>query len=557
VNSGLVPLDLTLQRVVDKIIGVTDVEDNSAVDGEQNGVLEKQVNGFSLVPIDWPSHTAAEIIIGSTTLAEFVMRKRSRSRATARLIVTNGALTVNSGALSAAGASSLAAAPCSSVGDPSSSKVGPSKELIRLEKSDEMERTVDVEQNGVSENQVNGGLVPLDLTLQRVVDKIIGVTDVEDNSAVDGEQNGVLEKQKVTKEDCLNTQVVKLKSNLINTAEALRYFKATDNLRQTFEEYMNDGMTMTEAICVMTMMNCSAEDFVNTRLNPTNKTVQNWHEKWRSTHLTLVLVKVISPLENLKKHIMNMEYLFLFKMFLLHLLTSFMLRAHDLPLAKDIVFVDSTSFCDPENPINIFDGKSFPTIFLTDNSYAEINALKAVWPNSKPLFSSNSNKKSSTESMQIVKEHNPNLEKQDCLFISDDITQKLSNNIIKYGESTYENLLKFKKRLDKIHTAGQFNTFLATAGTSSLSLRHRDGASIKVQPTTIARRRPGITRGSKHLLAGKIKMQDTNITITILTIASFTLGRLAGLSDSNRPKKKPINLLHNIKNCVTNAKSHK
>jgi len=34
----------------------------------------------------------------------------------------------------------------------------------------------------------------------------------------------------------------------INTAEALRYFKATDNLRQTFEEYMNDGMTMTEAI---------------------------------------------------------------------------------------------------------------------------------------------------------------------------------------------------------------------------------------------------------------------------------------------------------------------
>lgn len=166
-----------------------------------------------------------------------------------------------------------------------------------------------------------------------------------------------------------------------------------------------------------------------------------------------------------------------------------------------------------------------------------------------------SNKKTSTESMQIVKEHNPNLEKQDCLSILDDITQKLSNNIIKYGESTYDNLLKFKKRLDKIHTEGQFNTFLATAGTSSLSLRHRDGASIKVQPTTIARRRPGITRGSKRLIAGKIKIHDTNITITILTIAFFTLGRPA-TSDNNRPKKKPRNLLHNIKNCVTNAKSH-
>jgi len=34
----------------------------------------------------------------------------------------------------------------------------------------------------------------------------------------------------------------------IDTAEALRYLKATDDLRQTFEEYMNDGMTMTEAI---------------------------------------------------------------------------------------------------------------------------------------------------------------------------------------------------------------------------------------------------------------------------------------------------------------------
>lgn len=69
----------------------------------------------------------------------------------------------------------------------------------------------------------------------------------------------------------------------INIAEALRYLKATDDLRQTFEEYMNNGMTMTEAIrcheSVMTMMNCSAEDFVNTRISPTYRTVQNWHEK--------------------------------------------------------------------------------------------------------------------------------------------------------------------------------------------------------------------------------------------------------------------------------------
>ena len=36
---------------------------------------------------------------------------------------------------------------------------------------------------------------------------------------------------------------------------------------------------------MMTMMNCSAEDFANARLNPTYRTVQNWHDKWRATNL--------------------------------------------------------------------------------------------------------------------------------------------------------------------------------------------------------------------------------------------------------------------------------
>jgi len=35
----------------------------------------------------------------------------------------------------------------------------------------------------------------------------------------------------------------------------------------------------------MTMMNCSAEDFANARLNPTYRTIQNWHDKWTATHL--------------------------------------------------------------------------------------------------------------------------------------------------------------------------------------------------------------------------------------------------------------------------------
>jgi len=103
-----------------------------------------------------------------------------------------------------------------------------------------------------------------------------------------------------------------------------------------------------------------------------------------------------------------------------------MKRVHDLPLSKDIVFVDSTSSCDPENhcitflltpcaagaaPLgviiskgqseasyssgfnlikqnvkNAFGGQGYPSLFLTDNSDAEINALKTVWPQSRSLL---------------------------------------------------------------------------------------------------------------------------------------------------------------------------
>lgn len=71
-------------------------------------------------------------------------------------------------------------------------------------------------------------------------------------------------------------------------------------------------------------------------------------------------------------------------------------------------------------------------------------------------YANDINTKSSTENIQIEKEHNPKSEEHNCLSILDDITQQSSINIIKYSESTYENLLKFKKRLDKIHTEGLF-----------------------------------------------------------------------------------------------------
>lgn len=94
--------------------------------------------------------------------------------------------------------------------------------------------------------------------------------------------------------------------------------------------------------------------------------------------------------------------------------------------------------------------------------------------------------------------------KQDSNTVLEDIKTLLTNNVKKFNQSTLENLLKFKNRLDKVKTEGQFNTFLATAGSMTVPFRHKDGAAIKVQPTTISRRRPGITRGSKRLPSGNL-----------------------------------------------------
>jgi len=63
-------------------------------------------------------------------------------------------------------------------------------------------------------------------------------------------------------------------------------------------------------------------------------------------------------------------------------------------------------------------------------------------------------------------------------------------------------------------------------------LRNRDGATIKVQSTTIARRRVGITKGSKRLLAGRPPLGE------------------------NATKKRKRNLNLNINSNQPNAKSH-
>ncbi|KFM64447.1 hypothetical protein X975_09835, partial [Stegodyphus mimosarum] len=58
-------------------------------------------------------------------------------------------------------------------------------------------------------------------------------------------------------------------------------------------------------------------------------------------------------------------------------------------------------------------------------------------------------------------------------------------------------------KLKAVKSVGRWETFLHTAG-SKLSMRWRDSAAIKVQPTSLSRRSRFHTRGHKRVPAGRI-----------------------------------------------------
>lgn len=113
------------------------------------------------------------------------------------------------------------------------------------------------------------------------------------------------------------------------------------------------------------------------------------------------------------------------------------------------------------------------------------------------------------------------------------ICSLISNNFSKYQSTSLPILSKCIQRLENVKTATGWDSFLATAG-SSISLRHRSRASIRVQPTTVSRRKPGITRGSQRLPVGR---------------------PVTGIKKKKIVKRKR-NLQENVNLNIPNAKSH-
>jgi len=118
---------------------------------------------------------------------------------------------------------------------------------------------------------------------------------------------------------------------------------------------------------------------------------------------------------------------------------------------------------------------------------------------------------------------------QDVLL--DEVLLLLREKHSQFG-STMSGLQTMKKRLRRVHSSNQWESFLHTIG-SAIPLAHRHRAAIHVQPTAVNRRRPGVTRGTKRLPTGR-----------------------PAKGDKRAPPKRRRNLQLNVSANQPNAKSH-
>ncbi|XP_042913276.1 uncharacterized protein [Parasteatoda tepidariorum] len=224
-----------------------------------------------------------------------------------------------------------------------------------------------------------------------------------------------------------------LHNHSLNTAEALKFLPSIDS-KEKFMEYFNDGLGIIQSCkyhegILQLKEEFTEEDMANSRINPSYRTVQYWYDQWRLLNLGPRTGQgVIEKLKDKSKAYeengitvrLNEEP------FAVAIVTPIMKRAHGLKSSSEIVFVDSTSSCDPDNhsitfmlcpcsagavPLAViitkgqteevyktgfhllhtalekpFYGVGYPSIFMTDDSEAEIKALRHVWPLSRNLL---------------------------------------------------------------------------------------------------------------------------------------------------------------------------
>ena len=220
-------------------------------------------------------------------------------------------------------------------------------------------------------------------------------------------------------------------NHAILNADALSLRKTDPQTRDTFHAYFEQGLSAAGAsdyhvnqLEMGDVFDSSAVARADAAVNPKRSTVSYWYRLWRETNLgkrhgegvwSVLETKVAAYLTVGARVSISRDP------FTVAILTPIMQRAHQLPTAENIAFVDSTASCDAENHVITFvlllspygavpgavfitagrsqqdyaagftaldrllesqgfHGKGHPSVIITDDSAAERSALSTVWP---------------------------------------------------------------------------------------------------------------------------------------------------------------------------------
>jgi len=166
---------------------------------------------------------------------------------------------------------------------------------------------------------------------------------------------------------------------------------------------------------------------------------------------------------------------------------------------------------------------------LTDvNCPADLNTVPAT---SDAVV--NRDTQSSEQSLMAIEhdaEHDEETEEKEAQWNA--LMALLEDKHQQFG-NTSSGLKTMITRLRRVSTVGQWEAFMHSAG-DGMPLRHHPRAAIRVQPTSVSRRMPGVSRGSKRRPCGRPPKSDP----------------------ARHRVKRPRNLQCNVSHNRPNAKSH-
>lgn len=225
-------------------------------------------------------------------------------------------------------------------------------------------------------------------------------------------------------------------SHLINVAEAYSYLRSTEETDVTFRKYFDSGMSPAAAMALheMTLIEKYGKEssvyLANSQINPSERHVYYLYENWRKfnfgdksgLNIDEVLERKLTQLQG-KDYIMECRK----NPKIIVVISPIMQRIYNSDFIEDMLFIDTTSSCDQNNTAITFvfasskigalpvacafhtsqdepnytlvfsmikeafekkynEKKMNPSIIMTDDSAAERNALKTIFPNSRLLL---------------------------------------------------------------------------------------------------------------------------------------------------------------------------